>query len=116
MAVKWFEEKINEYVNIYIFTENQSAIQTIDSPKRQSGQYIIKKIMDTIERINEIKPTCNIHIEWVPGHENIEDNEQADKVGNEPSEPSDEHDLTSRAERDVFLLVAHEQREHSARS
>jgi hypothetical protein len=32
------------------------------------------------------------------------------RVGNEPSEPSDEHDLMSRAERDVFLLIAHEQR------
>jgi hypothetical protein len=30
------------------------------------------------------------------------------RVGNEQSEPSDEHDLMSRAERDVFLLVAHE--------
>jgi hypothetical protein len=31
------------------------------------------------------------------------------KVGNEPSEPSDEHNLMSRAERGIFLLVAREQ-------
>ena len=80
MAVKLYEEKVNQYMNVYIFTDNQSAIQTIDSPKRQSGQYIVKKILDMIERVHKIKPMCNIHIEWVPGHENVEGNEQADQA------------------------------------
>jgi ribonuclease HI len=80
MAVKLFEEKINIYTNVYIFTDNQSTIQTIDSPGRQSGQHIIKKILDIIDRTKEIRSTCNIHIEWVPGHQNIDGNEQADQA------------------------------------
>jgi ribonuclease HI len=78
MAVTLVEEKIDE-CNVYIFTDNQSAIQTVESPKRQSGQYIIEGIFDTIDRIHEAKPTCTIHIEWVLGHKNIEGTEQADQ-------------------------------------
>ena len=80
MAVGLFEEKADEYTNAYVFTDNQSAIQAIDSPMRQSGQYIIKEILDTIDRIHEVKPTCTIHIEWVPGHKNVEGNERADQA------------------------------------
>ena len=80
MAIILFEEKIQEYSNVHIFTDNQSAIQAIESPKQQSGQYIIKSILDRIDKIQEAKPTCNIHIEWVPGHKDIEGNEQADQA------------------------------------
>ena len=57
MAVNFFEEKINEHNDTYIFTDNQSAIQAVESPKRQSGQYIIKEILDAIDRIHKVKPT-----------------------------------------------------------
>ena len=87
MAVSEFERKIDKYSNVYIFTDNQSAIQTIESPKRQSGQYIIKGILDIIDRTYAIKPTCNIHIEWVPGHENVDGNEQADQAAKTAATP-----------------------------
>ena len=79
MAITLFEEKIQEYPNVYVFTDNQSVIQTIGTPK-QSGQYIIKSILNRIDKIHEAKPTSNIHIEWVPGHKDIEGNEQADQA------------------------------------
>ena len=80
MVIILFEEKIEEYTNIHIFTDNQSAIQAVDSPKRQSGQYIVKEILDIIDRIQKIKPLSIIHIEWVPGHMNIKGNERADQA------------------------------------
>ena len=80
MAAFLFEQRIEEYPNVHIFTDNQSAIQTIVSPRRQSGQYIVKGILDIIDRVYAVKPTCNVHIEWVPGHMNIEGNEQADQA------------------------------------
>ena len=72
MAITLFEKKIQEYPNVYIFTDNQSAIQTIETPKQQSGQYIIKSILNKIDKIHEANPTSNIHIEWIPGHRDIE--------------------------------------------
>jgi len=62
MAITLFEEKIQEYPNVYVFTDNQSMIQTIETPKQQSGQYVIKSILDRIDKIYEAKPTSNIHI------------------------------------------------------
>src|SRR5204863_3863308 len=55
MAITLFEEKIQEYPNVYIFTDNQSAIQTIETPKQQSGQYIIESILDKIDE--SMKPS-----------------------------------------------------------
>ena len=80
MALGLLEEKIDEHANAYIFTDSQCAIQAIKSPQRQSGQYIIKKILDAIDRLYKDKPTCNIHIEWVPGHMGIKGNERADEA------------------------------------
>jgi hypothetical protein len=77
MAVARFEEKTDECANAYVFTDNSSAIQAVDSPQPQSGQYIIKGILDTIDRIHEAKSTCTIHVEWVPGHKNVDGNERA---------------------------------------
>ena len=88
MAVSLFEEQIEKYKNIYIFTDNQSAIQTMESPKRQSGQYIIKGILDIIDRTYATEPTCNIHIEWVPGHKNIDGNERADNAAKAAAAPN----------------------------
>ena len=62
MTITLFEKKIQEYPNIYIFTDNQSTIQIIEISK-QSKQYIIKSILDKIDKIQEANPTSNIHIE-----------------------------------------------------
>ena len=80
MALTFFKERMEEYANVHIFADSQSAIQAVESPKRQSGQYIIKKIMDTVDRIYEAKPRTNIHIDWVPGHTGINGNEWADQA------------------------------------
>jgi hypothetical protein len=69
-------------------TQTPTSLRTINLHSRQSTRvcasldsgYIIKEIFDTIDRINEAKPGCTIHIEWVPGHKIVEANERADRA------------------------------------
>jgi ribonuclease HI len=88
MAVTLFEEKISEYANVHIFTDSQAAIKAIESPKRQSGQYIIKGTLDKIDSIHEANPSGNIYIEWVPGHESVQGNELADQAAKTATAPN----------------------------
>ena len=88
MAVILFKEKNSKYTNVFIFTDNEAAIQAVESPMRQSGQYIIKEILDKIDNIHETKPTGNIHIEWVPGHKNVQGNKRADQAAKAAAEPN----------------------------
>ena len=88
MAITAFQETTDKYWNVYIFTDNQSAIQAVDTPMRQSGQYIIEEILDIIDGIHEHTSACIVHIEWVPGHKNIEGNEKADQAAKTAATPN----------------------------
>ena len=70
MAIITFQETMDKYENVYIFIDNQSAIQAMDTSMHQSGQYIIEEILDIIDEIHEHASTRIIHIEWISGHKN----------------------------------------------
>jgi hypothetical protein len=61
-----------------IYTDSQSAIKAINNPHRQSGQAIIKDILDYVDNINDKHPHLHIKIIWIPGHAKIDGNERAD--------------------------------------
>ena len=94
MAVTLFEKKINEYVNVHIFSDSQAAIQAIESPKRQSGQYIIKGTLDKIDSIHKIKSSGNVYIEWISGHKNVQGNELADQAAKIATTPKNTRSIT----------------------
>jgi RNase H-like protein len=61
-----------------IYSDSQAAIKAIAKPRRQSGQAIIKAILDSIDRAIQESPQLRITVAWIPGHQDIEGNEIAD--------------------------------------
>jgi len=68
-----------QYDKCYIHVDNQSSIRAIGTPKQQSGQYIIRSILQSLDKLQTQRPSLKFRIEWVPGHTDIAGNEKADE-------------------------------------
>lgn len=66
---------------ITIFTDNQSAIQAISTPNIQSGQHILRFIVNAINTLRE--QHIEVELRWIPAHIGIRGNEMADKAAKE---------------------------------
>ena len=49
-----------------IYTDSQTAIKAIERPQRQSGQTIIKDLLDCIDEITSNPTHLQIEIIWIP--------------------------------------------------
>jgi hypothetical protein len=54
-----------------IFSDSQPAMKSLAKPKRQSGQQIVKRILDEIDALYLTIPSYRMNMEWVPGHVGI---------------------------------------------
>ena len=63
-----------------IFTDSQPSIKALLKPRKQSGQSIINAILDNIENLHTERPALTFTITWIPGHMDIDENEEADKA------------------------------------
>ena len=66
---------------VLIFSDNQSALQSIGRPGTTSGQIIIRDILDVIQKLRARR--IEIQFYWVPACTGIAGNEKADKVAKE---------------------------------
>ena len=71
-------EDNDEYLRCHLYTDSQAAIKVIAHPCRQSGQTIIREILNCIDNLTAQQRYLRIAIIWIPGHANIEGNKQAD--------------------------------------
>jgi ribonuclease HI len=59
-----------------VFTDSQSALKVLRNPRRQSGQHLIKEILQHSHDLLGLGgPSITFH--WVPGHANVPGNERA---------------------------------------
>ena len=77
LTVKQLRNQRN-YMACRIYTDSQAAVKAIDYPRKQSGQAIIKDILESIDKLVNEYTHMQIEIIWIPGHAEIEGNERAD--------------------------------------
>jgi ribonuclease HI len=83
LAVKQWYSSRREYPACHIFADSQAACKALGTttyPGRQSGQYLIKEILDHLDRTVHHHPRRKLSISWIPGHKDIDGNEQADEA------------------------------------
>ena len=81
----------DEYTECAIYADSKPAITATTKPWRQSGQSIIREILDNIDNLMEVKgPEYKITITWIPSHAGIEANEIVDTAAKEATEPMEE--------------------------
>lgn len=68
--------KGNSVRHVSIFTDNQSAIDTIRNPGQQSGQYIVKRALERMRILYNKGVLIDIH--WIPAHVGVAGNEKVD--------------------------------------
>ncbi|PCG92805.1 Hypothetical protein PENO1_077160 [Penicillium occitanis (nom. inval.)] len=72
-----FAEDDPRFQRVVIFSDSQSALQSIQNPRMASGQTYIR---DCINLCWECVDNIDIILLWIPGHEGIPGNEVADRA------------------------------------
>ena len=76
--------------DIWIFSDNQAIIQRIQQTSQESEQQLVIKCQNSLQSLMNSEITSYIH--WVPKHENIKDNEIADKAAKLDAKQSNSSD------------------------
>ena len=79
MGIGQWMKQCSTYSECYIFTDNQAICSSVQKPGQQSGQTILKSIIEQIDDIADRAHHYKLTITWVPGHSDIEWNERADQ-------------------------------------
>jgi ribonuclease HI len=83
LATEIIQTHATKYKNCVVYADSQPAIKATTRPERQSGQAIIRDVLDAIESLQKQHPHITISLTWIPGHMDIYGNETADAAAKE---------------------------------
>ncbi len=86
-AARWAEQVLNKFPGTWgatIYSDSVSALQAIANPMFQSGQRLLNLVAQVLDRVAE--KGRRLEVAWVPGHDGIEGNEEADGLAKEATE------------------------------
>ena len=72
-------------VRVVILSDSQSALKALRNPSRQSGQWLLRKIIMDIDKLKK-KAGHTVSLCWVPGHAKVKENEEADSAARAATE------------------------------
>src|SRR4030095_10310597 len=89
LAAEIAQESPPSFTKCVIYTDSQAAIKGINNPNKQSGQ---GALISAIHKIESLIDKRNMHteIKWIPGHKDIDGNEEADKAAKEAAKSKGE--------------------------
>jgi ribonuclease HI len=102
-ARQWVDDHPNTST-IWIFVDNQAAIQRCTTPHPTPGQHLSLQIINNLQTILNARPNTKVNIQWVPGHTEVIGNEAADRCAKQAA------DLTPRS-RQSFTSIAYVKRQ-----
>ena len=86
---------------VVVFCDNQAALRSLASPGQQSGQFMLRSIIEAVHLLRK-HSECMIEFHWVPAHAGVELNERANTQAREATEM----DSTPQQPRIPRLLTA----------
>lgn len=64
---------------VTILLDNQPAIRSSAKKKHHSGQHLVLAAQDAIQEVLDRAPDLELTIAWIPGHQDVPGNEEADQ-------------------------------------
>lgn len=79
VILRMVKQNSSSNISYFILADNQSALLNAFHPLHSPGQQIRSHLLHLHQEILKASPTVSITLAWVPGHQGIEGNEEADE-------------------------------------
>ncbi|KAI9035703.1 ribonuclease H family protein [Aspergillus affinis] len=92
-------------IPITVFSDSQTAIQTVRNPGRPSGQYALRAIYERIRTLRS-ESLEDAKLRWILAHIGVKGNERADKAAKETAIKGIKLSSVKLRDRPIIQLVA----------